>query len=168
MAYAAVHDESSHQPIRVMDGYEKLTVAAAAARLGASQDAIRKRIQRDTIKWDKDDSGRVYVYLYPSEPSQAADQDAVQAESETTVEVLRDQLTYLQEIIRTRDEEIRRHQHLLAAALERIPALEEATPEPREAPETGSDLRPGVDPQGDDAGADTDVSRPWWRRVFGA
>ena len=145
-----------------MDGYEKLTVAAAAARLGASQDAIRKRIQRDTIKWDKDDSGRVYVYLYPSETSQATDQDAIQAESETTVEVLRDQVTYLQEIIRTRDEEIRRHQHLLAAALERFPAIEEAPPGQRGSPETASEERDGVE-------VPPEQEKPfsWWRRFFG-
>jgi hypothetical protein len=39
----------------------------------------------------------------------------------------------------------RENRRLLAAALERIPAIEEAPSEPRDAPETGSDLRPGVE-----------------------
>src|SRR3954454_1732366 len=143
-----------------MDGFEKLTVAAAAARLGTSQDAVRKRIQRDTIKWVKDDSGRVYVYLDPSETRQASDQDLVQDESKTTIEVLQHQVAYLQEIIPTRDEEIRRHQHLLAAALERIPELEPAR-EPRESPTESTEEENGtqVSPE--------EKKRSWWRRFFG-
>jgi hypothetical protein len=58
-------------------GHERLTVAAAAERMGVSQDAVRKRIQRDTIEWDKDDDGRMSVYLDASETRQATDQDSV-------------------------------------------------------------------------------------------
>jgi IS30 family transposase len=42
---------------------ERLTVAQAAAQLGVSQDAIRKRIRRNTIDYDQDPDGRIYVYV---------------------------------------------------------------------------------------------------------
>src|SRR4051812_8079666 len=161
---AADQGESSHQPGRDMDGYEKLTVAAAAAFLGTSQDAVRKKIQRNTIRWTKDDDGRVYVYLDPSETSQAADHD----ESGTTIEMLREQLSYLQEVIRTRDEEIRRHQHLLAAALERIPAIEappdtpsETSQDDRESPVTASENR-----SNSDTPPEPEQRRSWLHKLF--
>jgi hypothetical protein len=89
---------------------------------------------------------------------QAADQD----ELRTIIRVLRDQVSYLQEVIRIREEEIRRHQHLLAAALERVPAIEEAPSEQRELPV----LTPsGVKGNGD---VPPELEeRSWWRRLFG-
>ena len=59
------------------------------------------------------------------------------------VESLLEQVAYLKETVDKRDEEIRRQDHLLAAALERIPALE-APPdttlsEPRGSCETASE-----------------------------
>ena len=59
------------------------------------------------------------------------------------VESLLEQVAYLKETVEKRDEEIRRRGHLLAAALERIPALE-APPdttlsEPRGSRETASE-----------------------------
>jgi hypothetical protein len=41
---------------------DRLTVAQAADALDISQDAVRKRIARDTIPHDQDASGRVHVY----------------------------------------------------------------------------------------------------------
>jgi len=35
----------------------KVTVAEAAARLGVKEQTIRKRIQRSTLAYDKDDDG---------------------------------------------------------------------------------------------------------------
>ena len=46
---------------------ERLTVAQAAARLGVSQDAVRKRIKRGTIEYEQDQDGRLHVYLDPLE-----------------------------------------------------------------------------------------------------
>src|SRR4051812_18816514 len=46
-------------------GLDRVTVSEAAQRLGVKEQAIRKRIQRDTIPHDKDETGRVYVYLNP-------------------------------------------------------------------------------------------------------
>ncbi len=152
---------------------QRYTVHEAALLLGLSVDAVRKRAERGSLTREKDPTdGTVYILLDTDHPaagqetSQHADGD--ETLSSHLVDSLQDQVEYLRRELDIRNEELRRKDHLLAAALERIPALEEAPPEPREAPETGSDLRPGVeDPQGDDAGAETAVSRPWWRRMFG-
>jgi excisionase family DNA binding protein len=41
----------------------RYTVREAAKVLGIGTDAVRKRIARGTISYEKDDAGRVYVYL---------------------------------------------------------------------------------------------------------
>src|SRR5918999_5591194 len=49
--------------LTVMD---RVTVQEAAQRLGISQDAVRQRVRRGSMRHDKDDKGRVYVYLKPT------------------------------------------------------------------------------------------------------
>jgi hypothetical protein len=44
-------------------GVDRLTIQEAARRLGISEGAVRKRVARGTLVHDKDDDGRVYVYL---------------------------------------------------------------------------------------------------------
>jgi len=73
------------------------------------------------------------------------------------VDALRDQVAYLREQLAVRDEEIRRRDHLLASALERMPALE-ASREARESPT----------PQPERGAAEEPTERrPWWRGWFG-
>src|ERR687898_806599 len=54
---------------------------------------------------------------------------------------MQEQVGYLKSVIQTRDEELRRKDHIIAALTERIPELEPASngsPEAREAPQTVS------------------------------
>jgi hypothetical protein len=142
---------------------DRMTVPDAADLLGVTQSAVRKRIQRGTIPWDKDEEGRIFVYVDPSESSPetgeevSRDSEVGQSRDEI-LQVYREQVDFLRR-------ELERKDAILMSLTQRIPELE-ATSEPRVAPDTGSDLKPGVDPQGDDAGAEKGVSRPWWRRIF--
>ena len=45
----------------------RVTVTEAAAMLGVTESAVRKRVQRGQIPHDKEETGRVYVYLDPNE-----------------------------------------------------------------------------------------------------
>lgn len=69
----------------------RFTVAEAASALGVTQDAIRKRIKRDTIQHGKDD-GRIFVLLDATKKRPKTDQDAGRVEM---VEVLRDEISHL-------------------------------------------------------------------------
>jgi hypothetical protein len=95
----------------------------------------------------------------------------LKAKDETIAE-LRERIAQLTRIMETRDEELRRKDHLLAAALERIPELEAPTtspaPEPRRSPESAA-AQPGrEEPQPPAAGAQEGGDRrPWWKRFFG-
>src|SRR5215218_6044722 len=41
----------------------RVSLREAAERLGTTVDAIRKRVQRDTIAHEKDSDGRVWIFL---------------------------------------------------------------------------------------------------------
>ncbi len=139
-----------------------VTVYEAAGVLGITVDAIRKRIQRGTIPHERTEDGRVYVLLDASSTVQDTDKDEYQTQRNALVESLEEQVEYLKGVLATRDEEIRRRDHIIAGLVERVPALE-ASPEPRGGHETAAEGR------GEGEGHDTrqeGLRRPWWRRMF--
>jgi predicted nucleic acid-binding Zn-ribbon protein len=102
---------------------ERLTLRQAAGRLGVSESAIRKRVERCTLGSDKGSDGRRYVYLdrgsdtvadKGTDTSATGERDALISELSTHNDTLREQL----EAERQDHAEARRQ---LAAALERIP-----------------------------------------------
>jgi hypothetical protein len=90
-----------------MDGYnglDRITVAEAAQRLGVKEQAIRKRISRGTLRHDKAEDGRVYVYV------DAEVEDEVQGKDtrddtyrDALVESLQDQNRFLREELARKD-----------------------------------------------------------------
>ena len=131
----------------------RLTVAQAAEALGTTAEAVRQRIRRGTVTAEKDENGNVFVFL-PDDGTYTdhtrTDSDHTSTVSEHTdnntplVEALRDQIDLLNTEVEAWREEARRKDHLLAAALERIPAIEappdtQASTEPRESPVTASE-----------------------------
>src|SRR5215207_6680515 len=130
----------------------RFTVHEAARVLGITPEAVRSRIQRVTLTKDKGEDGSVYVRLNADQLRTNADEHTNQSSSvrdETIdptqlVERMASEIDHLREMLALRDEEIRRRDHLLAAALERIPAIEpppDTPPEPRDASETASEER---------------------------
>jgi hypothetical protein len=97
---------------------DRVTVTEAAGLLGVTQSAIRKRIQRGTIPWDKDAGGRIFVYVTPSETGRDETSGAIQGQSrDELVAELRDQIDFLRG-------EIDRKDALLMSLMQRIPELE--------------------------------------------
>ncbi len=150
---------------------DRIDVKQAAQILGISTDAVHKRAKRGTLPSDKDPDGRVFVYLdndlddsytRPDNgyTSNGHGTDERTDQRDELVEELRDRVRYL-------EEESRRKDHLLAAALERIPAIERPRDEPR-GPETTAEAAEGTEPPETAVGPEPGVQRPtWWRRFFG-
>jgi uncharacterized coiled-coil protein SlyX len=143
---------------------DRLTVAQAADALGISQDAVRKRIARGTIHHDRDESGRVHVYLTPSETVHKTDQDTIQDDTTKTVQdtyirSLEDQITFLRR-------ELERKDAILLNLTERIPQLE-APSEARESPQTVGEEPERAEPHSATGGAQGGPQRPWWRKLIG-
>ena len=158
---------------------DRVTVQEAARRLGIKDDAIRKRIQRGTIETEKDEDGRVYVYLDATHDrthdgyrgsTQYADHDAG---TDGLAEVLREEVAYLREMIETRDreletraEELRRKDHIIAGLVERIPELP-PPPATGAGAETATEGWPAPGAPEASADAQTTAQRPWWLRILG-
>jgi excisionase family DNA binding protein len=103
---------------------DRVTIQEAARRLGVKEDAIRKRIQRGTLRHKKSPEGRVYVWIDSAQDeSRVTYQDA----SSELVEELRDRVRYLERVLEeergARIEERRRHDTLMAELMRRIPAI---------------------------------------------
>ena len=106
---------------------DRMTVPEAAELLGVSQSAVRKRIQRGTIPWDKDEEGRIYVYVDPSETSPEPEEDKSRDE---LLEAYREQVDFLRR-------ELERKDTIIMSLTQRIPELEPVS-EPQNVPERGS------------------------------
>ena len=138
---------------------ERLTLRQAAARLGISESAIRKRVERRTLRSEKGSDGRRYVYLDTgadnvvdtgADMSTTRERDALISEM---VEELRDEVHYLREQLHQelerRSAEAERYQQIVAALStanaslsERLRELEppQETTESPETVEAGQEL----------------------------
>ena len=147
---------------------ERVSVQEAAIALGTTVDAIRKRVQRETITYEKAADGRVWILLDTGQTRQVTDQDAtgpgprpdpLLVAKDETIQLLREQL----EAERRANEENRR---IIAALTSRIPQLE-APSEPPEAPTEDTEQPGRGEPQPPLEDAQEPSERPWWRRMFG-
>ena len=109
---------------------QRVDVNQAAALLGISTDAVRKRARRGTLDSEKGADGYLYIWLDGGAPSGSTPTQAHLGSLEEQIEFLRG--------------ELERKDHLLAAALERIPAIEA----PESAGEASDTTDPGTPPKG--------------------
>src|SRR5215204_1034139 len=109
---------------------QRLTVPEAADALGITSEAVRTRLSRGTLRSVRE-QGRVYVLLDYDVTRRNTDRTSDQTQDQAAlVEALRDQVEYLRRELEIRTEENRRKDHLLAAALDRIPEIEAPNQEP--------------------------------------
>jgi hypothetical protein len=104
----------------------RVSVYDAAATMGVTVDAIRKRIARGTITHKRDEDGRVWVLLDKDQGTASKVQDADQPQSATStlISEMRARIESLERQLEQQREANRENRRLLAAALERIPAIE--------------------------------------------
>jgi excisionase family DNA binding protein len=121
----------------------RVTVDEAARHLGLTVDAVRKRVQRRQIAYEKDQGGRVRIILDESETLQDIGPDntgQATSSNEELVEELRRTNELLRDVITTRDEEIRRRDTIIMNMTEAMKALNppasEDSSEARESPES--------------------------------
>ncbi len=135
----------------------RYTVNEAAEVLGISAEAVRARMNRGTLPKEKDGDGTVYVRLdgartHTNGRTNGAHTADQAAPGSLAFQLMQDQIAFLRA-------ELERKDHLLARALERIPAIEAPSDE------RGSSVRAA---EGADEGT-TDGEgerRSWWRRFF--
>jgi hypothetical protein len=164
------------------NGTLRVTIREAAARLGVTEAAIRKRIQRGSLDKEMGSDGRVYVYLdlshAMSHPESQIHRDPL---VEELVEELRDRVAFLERALERRGIEAERYQQIvagltqtnnqLAARLRELEPPEAAPPKrPAEPPTVASEEEPAraePRPRAEEPQEPAqEEHRSWWRRML--
>jgi hypothetical protein len=162
----AGEDRTSGTERQEATGRNRLSVADAAVALGSTVDALRKRVQRGSIEYERDDEGHVWILLDPdrTRPDTGQDADRMRFEREELISANNEVIATLREQLEAERQGHAEARRLLLRALERIPPALEAP----ESPEPRSD---SPTPPAGDVGPETATERPeerrWWRRMFG-
>lgn len=159
----------------------------AAQQLGTTDSAIRKRISRGSLAHEKDEDGKVWVFLPDSPHRDTEGQDSVHPggqagqdphtgiPSGALFEQMQERIAYLERQVEEEREARRRADTLLARMMDRLPELEpprDAPPDTRQEDtgrtETASEGAGGT-PAREDVGRTEEPTsrRSWWRRFFG-
>ena len=143
-------------------GVDRLTIQEAARRLGISEGAVRKRVTRGSLKHEKEDDGRVYVYLDTGgrRGVDAGQDEGVDPNSNALISQLRGEVVYLRDENRRKDEIIMQ-QAMTMRQLTAVPSQE-----PPGDADTVEEAPDRAGPHSATGGAQEDARRPWWRRVF--
>jgi hypothetical protein len=151
---------------------DRVSVAEAARRLGVSQDAVYKRIKRETIPWEKGADDKTYVWIEEHDvsvdsPRSSTDRRYDSSTDQSTdplLDELRDRIRFLEAELEDRKDEARRKDTVIMSLTQRIPELEAAS-EPRRSPE-----KPSEEPAGTSTPPEQQERpqrRSWWRQFFG-
>ncbi len=143
-------------------GVDRLTIQEAARRLGISEGAVRKRVTRDTLKHDKEDDGRVYVYLDAGGRQGVDDgqDEGVDPNSSALISRLESEVAFLRDQVQRQQEIIAQQ----AVTMRQLTAA--ASQEASEDAETAEEAPDRAEPRPTTAGAQEAVQRPWWRRLI--
>jgi hypothetical protein len=156
----------------------RVHLSEAAELMGVSKDAVRMRVKRGTLRSEKGEDGRVYVWVNVS-----PDGDLNGVHPQEEVDPYRELIDGLHDRVRSLEEANRENRRIIAALTSRIPELppassQEAPGAPEsymEEPEM-AEPRSGTGGPQESAGRPPDTAewpvrgalvRPWWRRVFG-
>jgi excisionase family DNA binding protein len=147
---------------------DRVTIQEAAQRLGIKEDAIRKRIQRGSLRHEKTQEGRVFVWVDTAQDAtRDTTEDTYQDVSRDAVLAAKDEMiAALQEQLEQANERDRENRRIIAALTSRIPAIE-APADERESPQTAREEPARAEPRPDRVEAQEGARRPWWRRMFG-
>lgn len=169
----------------------RLPVAEAAELLGVTPSAVRKRVERGTLASDKEEDGRLFVYLdltvtdhddrrKTPQDTPRPSHDALRATprdmshgtsnglaSDAVLKELRNRMAGMQDQIRFLQEELERKDAILLTLAQRFPKLEptkEEPPEPSGFSHTASEA--SADGRGDST--EEGQQKPsWWKKFLG-
>ena len=143
-------DQTTEQPTDQTTD-RRVSVAEAALLLGLSEEAVRSRLKRGTLRKEKAPDGTVLVVLgrggSTDRPTNGTDRPASrtttgqptgQGDQSEMVKVLHDQVSFLRQQLEQEREANRENRRIIAGLVQRVPELEAALG-PRESPEKGSE-----------------------------
>ena len=149
----------------------RVTLTKAAQVLGVSKEAVRKRVQRGTLRSDVGEDGRRYVYLDDVGGVGPGGLHGDDPRYEL-IATLREQLAEEREARRRADTIIAQLTQANATLAARIPELE-APSEPRQPPDGGAGdtdtpaPRSAPEEAQEPSSPPQEEQRSWWQRLFG-
>jgi len=160
-------------------GTRRLDLKEAAAELGITSEAVRRRAKRGTLASETGEDGRLYVWLPDVSDAgvHAGSHDGVHAGPhdrraqylpEALLERFEDENDFLRRELERLHRELERKDAILLTMAQRIPELEpakEAPSEDREAPVSAFEEQAGTDGPPEQQSQEKRTS--WWRRLFG-
>ena len=168
-------DQTTEQPTDQTTD-RRVSVAEAAVLLGLSEEAVRSRLKRGTLRKEKAPDGTVLVVLgrggSTDRPTNGTDrptsrtttgQPTDQSDQSEMVRVLHDQVSFLRLQLEQERDANRENRRIIAGLVQRVPELE-AAPEPRESPERAQEesSKGATTPRQEEASQ----RRSWWRAFF--
>ncbi len=151
----------------------RVSVQEAARLLETTVDALRKRVQRNTIAHEKDEDGRVWILLDADMPRQdigraSSGHRQDDSREQELLEELRDRLRFVERQLEAERQAHAEARRIIGGLVQRIPELEA----PREAPgghETAAGEADRSEPRPATGGAQEAAERrsSWWRRLLG-
>jgi hypothetical protein len=137
----------------------RYTIQGAANALGITESAVRKRVKRGQLEHDKEEDGRVYVYLDTrSGSSGPAPDGAPESSYPLLVARLENENEFLRRELERRSEEAAEFRRIIAGLTQRIPAIE-SPPEPPGSPQAASGGPGSAQGRPD---RESETSRRWW------
>lgn len=154
-------------------GTKRVTVEEAAQLLGIKEESVRKRVSRGKLRADKDEDGRLLVYLDSTQTvrdeytdQSVTERDELLASKDRVISILEDQLEAEREARRRADTIIAQLTQANATLAARVPELEPAQ-EPSEHAEEPAEAGAGVGQPTTRADESSGSEKPWYRRWFG-
>jgi hypothetical protein len=153
------------------DPEQRLTLAEAAEVLGLSKDGVRMRVRRGTLRSEKGEDGRVYVFVTDQDGTahETDPQGQVEASREL-VDTLRSQVEDLRARLDREQDAHAEARRIIAGLVQRIPELEppaETPTAPPGSPERAAEETERVPPRPATPDQQAGSERSWWRRIFG-
>jgi DNA primase len=143
----------------------RTTVREAAEELGISEDAVRQRIRRGSLESEKDDDGRIYIWLDVLPMSAEYSPQAIIASKDEIIEMLKQEVADWKEEARRKDTIIAQMNVSITTLTERIPIESpvDSSSEASDSPVTASEeeSKGQVPPD-----QETATQESWWRRLF--
>jgi hypothetical protein len=156
---------------------DRFTVEQAARILGIKEESVRKRVNRGTLRADKDPEGRLLVYVDTPEPDRdeytdqsVTDRDELLASKDRIIAILENQLSEEREARRRADTILAQLSAANAEQARTIRALEAPSEAEAsgEAAETVEEQPERAEPHPSTGEAQAGTERvPWWRRILG-
>src|SRR5215217_9577900 len=138
-------------------GVDRLTIQEAARQLGVSEGAVRKRVTRGALQHEKEDDGRVYVYLDERDRRGVdnGQDEGVDPNNNALISQLRDEVAYL------RDENRRKDEIIMQQAMTMRQLAAAPSQESTDAPETVEKEPERAEPRPVTVESQESVQRPW-------